>query len=102
MDMRDRITARIEELKTTRAEVSREAGKSPTFLRDFLDNPAASMTVANAEKIAEALQVSPQWLIWGTGSKDPNLAEVIDIWDYIDPVQREAIRTLAKGSARKK
>ena len=81
MDMRDRINAVIaaNPTKTVRS-VSLAAGLSDSMLSKFLKGSTDSMTIRNAEKLADALEVDAQWLIFGEGDPDQasNIADRIE------------------------
>ena len=96
MDIRARIEARLEELGLNRSQASRRAGKSPTFLRDFLDNPTATMNLRSAEQLAAALGVSPCWLAFGDASGDDALSQIVGSWNGLRPEQRKAIADLVR------
>ncbi len=100
MDIRGRIEARLTELGLNRTQASRRAGKGATFLRDFLDNPTASMTIANAEQLASALEVSPAWLAFGIVDEDRALAEIATSWNSLGDADRAAILTLVRSLVR--
>lgn len=71
MDMRDRINAVIAEKPGLSVRsVSLAAGLSDGMLHKYLRGGTDSMTIRNAEKLAEALGVDPQWLIFGEGDQD--------------------------------
>lgn len=77
MDMRNRIKAVIAQNPDfTVRSISLAAGLSDSMLSKFLKGHTDSMTIKNAEKLADALNVDPQWLIFGEGS--PERASSID------------------------
>lgn len=59
---RERIVERLGSTGKTAAGASKEAGKSPTYLRDFLAGRSKTMTVKNMEAIARVLETTPQYL----------------------------------------
>lgn len=71
MDMRERIKSIIDanpDLSIRNASLA--AGMSDSFLSKFLKGQTDSMTIRTAEKLADALGVDPQWLIFGEGDPD--------------------------------
>ena len=100
MDMRERILAVIaEKPEMTVRSVSLGAGMSDSMLNKFLKGHTESMTIKNAEKLAAALMVDPQWLIFGEG--EPDLAGDIDgLFARIPPDQREQARRVLETFAR--
>lgn len=71
MEMRERINSIIAanpNLSVRR--VSLLAGLSDSMLQKFLRGGTNSMTIKTAKKLAKALEVDPQWLIFGEGSSD--------------------------------
>lgn len=89
MDVRMRINQTLAgNAGLTIRGVSLEAGLSDSMLHKFMTGQTASMTVANLEKVADALGVNPRWLIFGDTPRypDPKLAHV---WDHIPARRRE-------------
>lgn len=71
MDMRERIKAVIDaDPSLSVRSVSLAAGLSDSMLQKFLRGGTDSMTIKTAEKLAKALCVDPQWLIFGEGSRE--------------------------------
>jgi len=71
MDMRDKINAIIAEKPGLSVRsVSLAAGLSDSMLHKYLRGGTDSMTIRNAEKLADALGADPQWLIFGEGDPD--------------------------------
>ena len=71
MDMRERINSIIAanpDFSVRR--VSLLAGLSDSMLQKFLRGGTNSMTIETAKKLAKALEVDPQWLIFGEGSSE--------------------------------
>ena len=93
--MRGRILSVIEHAPgMTVRSVSLSAGLSDSMLHKFLRGGTDSMTIRNAEKLADALHVDPQWLIFGEGSPEA-ATDVASIFDRIPKGQRDqALRIL--------
>lgn len=71
MGMRERIIATIEaKPELTVRSVSMAAGLSDSMLGKFLKGQTDSMTIKNAEKLADALGVDRVWLTYGEGDPD--------------------------------
>lgn len=100
MDMRARIMAVIERSPSLSVRsVSLAAGLSDSMLHKFLRGGTDSMTIRNAEKLAEALGVDPQWLIFGEG--DPEAASDIEtIFRRIPAEQQDQARRVLETFAR--
>lgn len=62
MGLKQRIEYRMKELGMNSAQVSKDAGFAPTFIRDLLEGRKQSMRSEAVDKIAEVLQVTPEWL----------------------------------------
>jgi transcriptional regulator with XRE-family HTH domain len=66
MDLRDRIKAKIDEIDgATVRSISLKAGLSDSMLHKFLSAQTKSITIDNLEKIAEALDTSVRFLLYG-------------------------------------
>ena len=71
MDVRDRINQIIAATPGLSVRsVSLAAGLSDSMLQKFLSGQTDSMTIKTAEKLAEALSVDAQWLVFGEGDPD--------------------------------
>ena len=71
MSMRERIKAVIaSKPDLSIRNVSLAAEMSDSMLNKFLSGRTESMTIRTAEKLAEALGVDAQWLIFGEGDPD--------------------------------
>ena len=71
MDMRERIISVIEaNPEFSVRSVSLAAGMSDSMLNKFLKGHTDSMTIKTAEKLADALCVDAQWLIFGEGTPE--------------------------------
>lgn len=98
MDMRDRITDRLDKLGLSVRGASVAAGLGETTLRNYLKGMTASLTVETVERLAEVLECSVQWLMSGTDAQ-----KVVSIFDRIPEDQRDqalrVLETFAKGEA---
>lgn len=65
MKTADRIKARREELGLSEPEVCTRAGLAKTYIRDLRTGRKKSLKMDTARKIAEVLEVSPEWLFSG-------------------------------------
>ena len=103
MDIRDRIRERLEALGISARAASLKAGLSTHYLQKLLADPDKSITTDNLFKLAEALEVTPEWLLTGKGDPEPRpSAEVVDIWDRIlDQKERDAWMNMGKALAAK-
>lgn len=71
MDIRQRILLVIErDPSLSVRRLSLKAGLSDSMLAKFLNGSTDSMTIRNAEKLAEAMNVDPRWLIFGEGEPE--------------------------------
>lgn len=95
MEIRARIRKVLAENPDwTPRSISLKAGLSDSMLHKFLTEQTKSMTLETLEKIAEALEVNPRWLIFGDRPRqiDP---KVVDIWDRINERNKpQALRVL--------
>lgn len=88
MDMRARINVIIERTPGLSVRsVSLAAGLSDSMLHKFLRGGTDSMTIRNAEKLAEALNVDPRWLIFGEGDPD-QATDISALFERIPQDQR--------------
>ena len=94
MDMRERIKYVIDATPGLSVRsVSLTAGLSDSMLHKFLKGGTDSMTIKTAEKLADALQVDPQWLIFGEG--DPDIAtDIAKKIESLSEHQRQLIQRL--------
>lgn len=89
MDMRERITLIIEKRSDISVRgVSLAAGLSDSMLHKFLRGGTDSMTIRNAEKLADALSVDPRWLIFGEGTPERG-ADIANLFERIPEDQRD-------------
>ena len=92
MDMRERIKAVIAARpELTVRGLSLAAGMSDSFLGKFLKGQTDSMTIRTAEKLAEAMGVDAQWLIFGEGDPD----QATDLAAQIERLSDEHQRIIA-------
>lgn len=90
MDMRDRITERLDKMGLSVRGTSIAAGLGETTLRNYLKGMTASLTVESAERLAAVLECSATWLMTGT---EPQ--KVVSIFDRIPEADRaQALRVL--------
>lgn len=95
MDMRERIKAIIEaDASLSVRSVSLAAGLSDSMLQKFLRGGTDSMTIKTAEKLAKALAVDPQWLIFGEGSSDEASEIVLAAREVPEDQVPQAVRIL--------
>lgn len=73
--MHDRIQQRLDILALTPEAASKKAGLSRDYLRKLFERPGATPRLNNLAPLAEALDVSPTWLL--TGAEDAPQASVI-------------------------
>lgn len=100
MDMRHRIKVTIEgnpSLSVRR--VSLAAGLSDSMLNKFLSGQTESMTIKTAERLAAALGVDAQWLIFGEGTSD-QATDIGSIFKRIPVDQQEQARRVLETFAR--
>jgi len=67
-DLAERVRARLEELNLTPAAATRAAGLGRTYIYDLLAGKVATIRSDNIAKLASALQVSPEFLMTGSGA----------------------------------
>lgn len=98
MDIRQRIETLLAEKGWGRKTLSRHMGVSLDFIRMFLERPGQQMGHENLMKAAEALGVTTDYLLHGTPpTQDAETKVVTDIWDHIDPADRQtAIEVLKR------
>jgi transcriptional regulator with XRE-family HTH domain len=100
MDMRARIIAAIEQRPDlTVRKVSLAAGLSDSMLHKFLTGGTDSMTIKNAEKLANALNVDPRWLIFGEGEPD-QASDIASLFRKIPPEWHEKAIAVLETFAR--
>lgn len=95
MDIRDRIRAVIaDNPDMTVRSVSLAAGLSDSALHKFLKGSTDSLTLKTVGKIAMALNVDEQWLVYGEG--DPERASSLaNLFDKVAEKDRDmAVRFL--------
>lgn len=86
MDMRDRIKAVIAANPGFSIRgISLAAGMSDSMLNKFLKGDTDSMTIKNAENLAQALGVDPIWLMRGEG----DAARATDVAKQIERLSAE-------------
>lgn len=105
-DMLKRIEKAMEAKGLTKAEVSKNAGLSPTFLRDlFPDSKTGevrkkSVSYDNLLAIAEVLDTTPEWLAEGRGPTAPaDTAEIIGIIPRLKKDDRQRLADFARALA---
>jgi phage repressor protein C with HTH and peptisase S24 domain len=62
MSLKARVKYRMSELGLNPAQVSKAAGFAPTFIRDLMDGRKQSVRSDSLQKLADALEVTPEWL----------------------------------------
>jgi len=88
-----RVEERMNELRITDAEVCRRAGLNRTFLRDLRQRKAIP-SVENAEKLASALQWTPQVMLWGDPTNKLNVNVIGhagggEVWSLADKARQQ-------------
>ena len=104
MDMHERLrAARAAAGYTTVADAARAFGWNVnTTASNENGNRTYSRTAA--EKYARAYRVNLEWLLTGRGSmkgRDPDSAEIIDIWSRIPDRDRAAAKSMLEGLAKR-
>jgi len=100
MDIRKRILAVIEHRPDlTVRSLSLKAGLSDSMLSKFLKGSTDSMTIRNAEKLAEAMDVDARWLIFGEGDPEP-AADIAKLLARIPEEQRRQALAVLEVFAR--
>lgn len=100
MDMRDRIMeviAKHQDFSVRR--ISLAAGLSDSMLHKFLTGATDSMTIKNAEKLANALEVDPRWLIFGEGEAD-QASDITNLIRKIPPEWHDKAVAILEALAR--
>lgn len=69
MDIKDRIQERLNILGLTPRSASLKAGMSADAIRSIFRNPRNSPTTETMEKLAVALETTPEWLAFGVASE---------------------------------
>ena len=80
----ERLRARMNELGLNASELCRVTGVTPPAMKKWIEGQTASLRYGDAITLANALKVSPDWLMLGTGGKDltiPDDAVSIDLVD---------------------
>jgi len=70
MNLAQRIKRRLQKLGKTERGASLEAGLSDSYLRNIRQNKSSSPRIDTLEKIAEALNTTPGWLMTGEGAEE--------------------------------
>lgn len=100
MDIRARIRSIIDDNpEMSVRSVSLAAGLSDSALHKFLTGATESLTLKTVDKLAEALDVDPQWLAYGEGSPE-RAGELTQLWDRIAERDREQARRILETFAR--
>lgn len=77
-----------------------KAGLNTHFLQAVLSGKSESPRGTNLEKLARALETTPQWLIDGTGDPDqpvdPSTAKVLQFMQALDAKRRAEVESFAK------
>lgn len=68
-ELRERLERLIQQAGKSKRAVSLKAGMSPDVVRDMFRRPDLSPTVETVEKLASALDTTPEWLAFGVGEK---------------------------------
>jgi len=85
MDLRDRIKAKIEEIdEATVRSISLKAGLSDSMLHKFLTKKTKSITIDNLERLAEALNTTVRYLLYGEEGDN-----VVSIYNRIPEARRK-------------
>lgn len=71
-----RLKSEIERTGRSLRDVSLSAGMSPDAVRGILRHPDSSPTVSTVRKLSHALDVSPEWLAFGTSGADESTKRV--------------------------
>lgn len=88
-NLTDRLRQALDRSGKSARAASIEAGLSPRFIADLFAGAKDSVSTKNAEKLSEALGVSPEWLAFGRGDIEEavivsddvaEVAEEIDFW----------------------
>jgi len=101
-DMLTRILQALERKKLKKAEASRAAGFSPTFLRDLFpegDQPPRkrSLTYENLKALADVLETTPEWLAEGRGPMTADAGgELVSIMPRLDQRRRAEVTQYAR------
>jgi transcriptional regulator with XRE-family HTH domain len=100
MTLRDRVEARLTALEMTPRAASVKAGLNTHFLQAILSGKTRSPTTDNLEKLASALETTPEWLLTGAGDPnqpvDPPTAEVIKIMPALDERRKAELAQYAR------
>ena len=88
----------------TQAEIARRIGKTEAAVGHH-DNGVRGASAGTPDQYAKAYDVTTDWLITGKGrgpkdAPDPH-AEVIDIWDHIEPQSKRQALDVLKAFAKK-
>jgi len=81
MTFGNRVSAAIEEAKTSAAEVARKAGVKPATISDWVRDVTqpANVKAMPLIKAAAYLNVNPAWLLTGKGERSPVAAAVFTV-----------------------
>lgn len=102
VDVKQRIEAVIAARDDlTVRNVALKAGMSDSILHKFLTKPEQSMTLRSLERIAEAMGLSLQVLLFGEPEKAPSADEqkVVSIWKRIPSAERATALRMLEGIA---
>jgi len=106
MDLRGRVQLRLDALGLSPRAASLKAGLNTHFLQAILSNKSDSPRAENLEKLAQALETTPQWLLSGTGDPDQPVdvqtAEVVSIMPGLDVRRRTELAQYARFLAEQK
>lgn len=97
--IQDRIRLRLTELGLSRTAASLKAGLGQTAVRDILNRDGHSPKAETIEKLAKALEVSPEWLLTGHGDPTEITADIIQLWERIPSKHRPSARQMLEGLA---
>lgn len=76
MSLKQRIKERLAELGISAREASTRAKMSESFVRDLLNDKAASPKASSLKALALALETTPEWLLEQRGTSDRKLLPV--------------------------
>jgi len=111
--MRERIQQRLDDLELSPRAASIKAGLSTHFLQNLFANEDKGINTASLIKLAEALEVTPEWLLTGRGEKTvtPEVLSFMDAFankldeegrkTVMDMLEFEVVRSEARNAADK-
>lgn len=106
MDFKQRVQSRLDALSLSPRAASLKAGLNTHFLQAVLSGKSESPRGINLEKLAAALETTPQWLLNGTGDPDQPVdkasAEVLSFLSGLDAKRKAELAQYARFLAEQK